>query len=224
MKKINVLIVEDHDLLASGIESKLKEKGKYHFQTKVVTNAELGRKCLKNGLFDLVLLDLVLKSENKGNKALGGEELLKEVGKMPIPPKVIVISQIDALDMLDYVVNHLFADGYILKSRRSLTEILPAIELVLNGQQYFSPSVLSSLKITTDLLELDRANRLIIKFLSQGLKHAEIEESLKDCQINMTVSAIEKRIKHLKDIFGAKTSAHLIALAFQKGVLESPKN
>ena len=137
MKHVNVLIVEDHDLLANGIESKLKEKSKYQFQTKVATNLELGRNYLENGLFDVVLLDLVLKSDKKDIKVHGGEELLKEIRKMPIPPRVIVISRIDALDMLDYVVHHLQADGYILKSRKSLTEILPAIELVLNGQQYF---------------------------------------------------------------------------------------
>jgi len=54
-------------------------------------------------------------------------------------PKVIVYSKSDSLEVLDYLVEHLQVDGFILKSRGSLEEIIPAVEQVLDGDIILAP-------------------------------------------------------------------------------------
>ena len=165
------------------------------------------------------MLDIILKNEPENSKLKGGDDLLREFKKSSSKAKIIVMSKIESLDMLDYIINVLNADGYILKSRTSLQEIIPAIKTVLSSENYYSKSVTKILQYQENLLDIDIKDRFILKLLSQGLRQQEIEIASPKKGIKMTVSAIEKRIKKLKLRFGAETTAQLTAIAVKKGII-----
>ena len=218
-KSITVLIVEDHDCVSLGVKQLLLSDNDFDFQITTTSSADQAYTFIKKYLFDIVLLDIVLKNPSKEALFFDGDDLLRQLNKDGNNVKIIVLSKVDSLDMLDYIINILGADGYILKSRSSLNEIIPAINSVLDGENYFSNSIKKALKHNEMLIEIDFIDRLILKKLSQGLTQPQIEIELLKKSISLTVSAIEKRIRRLKLRFDAKTTSHLIALSIQNGII-----
>lgn len=218
-KNINLLLVEDHDSVSLGVMSSLEKSADFTFEITVATTADKALHNISQNQYDIVLLDLILKDESSNSLLSGGEDVLRELNKMEFAPKVIVMSKIDSLDMLDYVINVLDTDAYILKSRTSLQEIIPAIHSVLSNEHFYSQSIKKLLRYHENLLEMDIIDRIILKSLSNGLKYIGIESLLKEKSLHITVSAIEKRVKKLKIRFDANTNAQLVAMAIKEGII-----
>lgn len=216
---VSVLVIEDHDCVSKSIIDTLQENNDFIFNIDMAGYADEALSKIRKNPPDIIFLDLILKNPPTLSNFTGGDELLRELNKIQNRPKVIILSKVDSLDMLDYIINILNANGYILKSRTSLEEIIPAIKLVLENENYFSPQVKKILRHNENLLEVDFVDVFIIKKLSQGLIQPEIETALLDRNVQLTVSAIEKRIRRLKLRFDAKTTTHLIALAIQNGII-----
>lgn len=219
MKHLNILIVEDHDVVSSSLAQVLHGTSSLNIVETLVTNADEAFEALQKQYFDIVLLDIILKNVQRISRFNGGDELLREINKMNARPKVIILSKIDSLDMLDYIINSLGVDGYILKSRTSLNEVIPALEAVLSDRTFYSNSIEKILRYNEALFDIDLRDRLILIALSEGLTHKAIVGYLKCKDVKMTVSAIEKRIRGLKSRFQSKTSAHLIAKAIREGII-----
>ncbi len=216
--KINIVLVEDHDMSASGIKFVLNEAG-FTNTLKTFDTADSAYAHILSNEVDIVLLDLKLKSEDSNAQLLDGDDLLRSIRLQDIPIKVIVISMTDNLDILDYIIDNLGANGYILKGRNSLTEIIPAIECTLQGGVYLSPEIKIKRRDNVGLLELDHINRHILKALSKGLKQKNMLEYLKEREIILSLSAIEKRIHNLKDRLDIKTTTELVAIAVKEGLI-----
>lgn len=218
-KLLKILLVEDHDSVSLGVQYSLQKQKEILFEITAATTADIALNYTLREEYDVILLDLLLKNEPYNSKLSGGDDLLRELNKNLNRPKVIVLSKIDSLEMLDYVINALNADGYILKSRTSLQEIIPAIKSVLKGESFYSDSIKKILRYNESLLDIDFEDRTILRCLSVGLKQIEMEYEFKKRDISMTLSAIEKRIKKLKIRFDAQTTAQLTAMATKEGII-----
>lgn len=218
-KYFKTLIVEDHDVASKGIIDTLHSNYKYTFEIQHAYHADEAVKLIQFHNFDLILLDLILKSPSLSTKYTGGDELLRYVRKQANLPKVIVLSKVESIDMLDYIMNTLGADGYILKSGHSLQELIPAIETVFYGDRYLSPHVASIFKSYNSTLDLDYRDRITLKKLSEGGTHQDIVDILATKGITVTKSAVEKRIRKLKSRFGADTTAELMVKAMRAGLI-----
>ena len=85
----------------------------------------------------------------------------------------------------------------MIKSDLTSSELAEAFQHILLDPPYYSSTVSNFLKTTVSHdLYLDNINRKILHLLSQGVK----TKSLRD-YIDLSMSAIEKRKKHLKDLF-----------------------
>lgn len=217
-KKIHILLLEDHSFITVGVEFILKEEYKESLLFKVVTDADTALEYLRSQPVDIILLDLILKSEYH-TKLKSGDELLREIYLWENKPKTIVLSKIDSLDLLNYCIEQLEADAYILKSKTSVDEIIPAINAVLENEYYYSYEIRKLLKYQFGLMEMDTTDRIILKELSNGLHQKEIVFVLEKKEINISVSAVEKRIRKLKLKFEANTTSHLVSIAIRKGII-----
>ena len=83
---------------------------------------------------DLIVVDLALQSSDGQRLLLESDEQLKEF-------KMIVLSTYDEKDIVDSIMNK-GVRGYVLKQFVA-TDLLQAVDKVLTGQQYISPSVVS---------------------------------------------------------------------------------
>jgi DNA-binding NarL/FixJ family response regulator len=217
-KKIHILLLEDHGFISLGVQIILEQTFKEALIFKTVTDADAALEYLQRYPVDILLLDLILKSEYK-TRLDSGDELLREIYLWEDKPKTIVLSKIDSLDMLNYCIEQLEADAYIFKSKTSVDEIIPAINAVLDNEYYYSYRIKKLLKYQFGLLEMDTTDRIILKELSNGLYQKEIVSILEEKEMSISVSAVEKRIRKLKLKFEANTTSHLVAIAIRKGII-----
>ncbi len=218
LRPIHILLLEDYDLISLGVKITLENAYKNMLRFKSVTDADAALDYLQKHKVDVLLLDLILKSEQP-TLLHSGDELLRTIHHWIEKPKTIVLSKIDSLDILNYCIEQLEADAYILKSKTSLEELVPAIETVLEHENYFSFSVRKLLKYQFGLLDIDTTDITILKALSNGLVQRKIVILLEQKALPMTLSAVEKRIKKLKIRFDAETTSHLVATAIRKGII-----
>lgn len=212
---VKLLIVEDYDALSLGIISHLKKQSK-GIDYRVIHKNNLAEAVLEARMrcFDVILLDFYLNSPTGG-----GDVFLKTRSRFACRPKIIIFSKVDKMDVIDHLVNQLEADGFVLKSNKSLNEIVPAIAAALRGERYFSPLIAEKLKRFSTKKNIDYTDRLLLKGLSEGLKQNEIADYFIENGISLTPSAIEKRVKRLKEHFNAKTSLELISIVGKHGYI-----
>ena len=133
---MNVLLIDDHPLVNSGIKAILKETGRFNEVNEALTLTEAKQfiEANKNNIPSLIILDIMLGDENGLDFLPFLDKLCKKSGiKKPV---VLVCSVLNeplriqsALDM--------GANGYLSKSGGE-TELLQAIDTVLRGEVYIS--------------------------------------------------------------------------------------
>jgi DNA-binding NarL/FixJ family response regulator len=175
----NVLLVEDHTLVRSGIRSLLEKSS----EVKVVGEAGNGREALdlcRTLRPDIVLADVEMRE-------LNGIETARQVRSEYPETKVIMLSMHSDRQ---YVLESLRAGalGYVLKDA-ALNELLTAIRTVAGGKRYLSPG-LADLVIEDyarrgagessggALEALSPREREILQLVAEGNSSAQIAERL----------------------------------------------
>lgn len=174
-RPINIFLVDDHPMIASGIKNLLQE-----FKHITVEHTyEKGRgllKGLKAKRPDLVLLDVQLPDIN-------GKDLAAELLAKYPAVKILVVT---SMDDLSYVVDMMRAGckGYLLKSA-SQDILLEAIETVYEGNEYIMPSIkerLLSFMMHNDSKDkkslLTNREKEVLKMIVKGRTSAEIASEL----------------------------------------------
>lgn len=213
--KNRLLIVEDHTILREGLKSLLCS----HPSVEVVGEAEDGRKGIKLVLElspDLILMDLSMPRMN-------GFEAIKEIKKQKPTIKIIVLT---VHDTEEYILMTLKAgaDGYVLKDATQ-EELLMAINHVLNGKRYLSPSV--SDKVIVGYLEgkksikcesawdnLTQREREVLKLIAEGFKNKEVADYL--C---ISLKTVEKHRANLMKKLNLHNTSALTVYAMEKGLI-----
>lgn len=116
---INVLIIED-DFFIRDLYQKAFQKAGYTVQ--VAVDGEQGIEALRNGVFDIVLLDVMMPK-------ITGIEVLKTVRSESFPSHNVPIFLITNLGQ-NSIIEEAFklgADGYFLKSQLTPDEIVAEI-------------------------------------------------------------------------------------------------
>ena len=179
MRKIRVLIADDHTVLRDGIRALLN----VHEDMEVVGDAEDGVEAVEKATQlkpDVVLMDIAMPR-------LGGLEAALELRQRKLPTKVIVLTQ---YDNKEYVLQMLKAGaaGYILKKAAG-TELVSAIRAVHAGESFLHPSVAKTVidrylqegeedEVERRLDQLTDREKEILKLLGDGRSNREIAELL----------------------------------------------
>lgn len=216
--KIKLLIVEDYDAVRLGVMHFLREAHHATFELFHVNNVNDAIQLTTTHNIEVVLLDFYLK-DSKESQTGDGDEFLRFFAEKEDKPKTIVYSKADSLEVLDYLLFSLGADGYILKSTDSLAEIVPAINAVLEGKEYFSKNIRKKLVYYQAHYDLDYIDRILLRGFSSGMKQKDMIEHLRSNGRELTLSAIEKRIKQLKLRFDANTLIELMSIVIRQGLI-----
>jgi len=135
MKKIRVLIVDDHTLVRDGIRSLLTLAA----DIEVVGEAENGREALERVrqlVPDVVLMDLAMP-------VMGGLEATRRIRREFPGIKVLAVTQYDDSDYVVPVIEA-GARGFVTKMA-AFSELASAIQAVYRGDSYLSPSAAGAL-------------------------------------------------------------------------------
>lgn len=130
MRDYRILEVEDFEGFRRFVCSVLQQRAEFQ-----VTEASNGLEAVQKAEElqpDLILLDIALPE-------LNGLEVAKRVGKLAPEIKILFLSQESSRDVVREALS-LGALGYVHKPRCQ-TDLLPAIDAVLRGEQFVSPAL-----------------------------------------------------------------------------------
>lgn len=184
---MKVLIADDHAIVRKGLIQLVKSLS----QVSEIDEAENGYEVIEkynNKSFDLVILDLSMPKKN-------GLDTLKELKAIDSKVRVLILS-VYAEEQYAIRSFNSGASGYITKNTAP-TELLNAIEQVLNGKKYISPTLaekLINLKSIEKPLHHNLSDReyQIMVLSAEGYSITQISEEL---NISVkTVSTYRKRI------------------------------
>ena len=218
MKRITVLLAEDHTIVREGFRKMLE----LETDLKVVGEAEEGRKAVvlaKQLRPDVVLMDIAMPQ-------LNGLEATRQVLKALPATKVLILS---AHSDDAYVKNatESGAVGFLLK-QSSAHEVCRAIREVHQGKTFFSPSV-SKRQDRLRPKSPDRAG--VFHKNAAGLTSREMEvlqliaegKANKETAAELGIGAktVEKHREHLMQKLDIHDTAGLTRYAISAGIIES---
>ncbi|QQS52173.1 MAG: response regulator transcription factor [Bacteroidota bacterium] len=195
-----ILIVEDHPLVAEGLQKLLADNG-ICVSCPVASSGAECIEILKNYIPSVVFLDINLPDIN-------GIDLCKQILKMHPAIKVLALSSFGSRSFIEKIVEN-GASGYLVKNSDS-EEIMAAIAAVKQGNKYFcktSQQVLSS-KTDGGLPVLTRREVEVMRYISDGLTNNEIAE-----QMFISPLTVDSHRKNLLTKLGAKNTASLVKIA-----------
>ena len=219
MKKINVLIADDHKLFAKLVSTLLQASDDIN----VVGIANDGEEVLEQigkKKVDIILLDINMPK-------LDGMQAMKEIVHDYPKIKIIILSSHNEAWLIQKVLKQ-GASGYITKSADD-EEVLEAIFKVFKGENYCSKESLNSIiNSITHQHEEEEPNNLynqltvrekeILKLISDELTSGEIADKL-----NISPRTVETHRKKLLQKLGVKNTVGLIKVAMQADLLEKPQ-
>lgn len=210
-----VLVADDIDSINHAVESVLKEFNIEQVEyVQYCDNAYvIAKKALNDGeAFDLLICDLSFKTDHRKVKIPGGKELIAILKKEDPHLKVLVNTIEDHPHTVKTLWDSGNIDGYVCKDRNGMKELKEAIYNINRGKTYNSPRIEQSLK-QENLVVLNDFEIKLLNYIANGLTQDEIQEKLKQNNISpSSKSAIEKRLKELREDFNAKTTPHLIGI------------
>lgn len=210
-----VLVAEDMDSINHAVAAILKELGILEvIHAQYCDKAWLiAKKAVQEGHpFDLLICDLSFKPDHREEKLRSGQELIASLKQEDPNLKIIVNSIEDHPQTVKNIWETGNIDGYVCKDRNGLKELKVAIFQVDKGENYNSPAIENALK-QSNLLVLNDFEINIVKHLANGLTQDEIQQKLQLNNIKpSSKSAIEKRLKELREEFNANTNPHLIGI------------
>lgn len=210
-----VLVAEDMDSINQAVAILLNDLGivevahsQYCDQAWLMAKKEM----LNNNPYDLLICDLSFKQDFRDEKINSGQELISKLKSESPNLKVIVNSIEDHPQIVQNLWDSGNIDAYVCKDRHGLKYLKQAIFNLNEGLSYNSPSIEKALK-QKNLISLNNFEISIVEFLSNGYTQDKIEKELKKKNIKPNSrSAIEKRLKELREEFGADTNPHLIGI------------
>jgi len=208
MKKVRILLGDDHALILDGVRAALQ------VQFEIVGQAADGMALVEAAQRlrpDVVILDISMP-------LLNGFESARQIKKALPGTKLIFLSQHLNPAYLKQALK-IGASGYVLKSGAT-EELQKAITTVLHGQSYITPAfgddVISRLlnrsgEISNESEELTDRQREILQLIVEGRANKEIADIL-----HLSVKTIEFHRTRMMTRLGVKTVAELTKVQAEK--------
>ncbi|MBN3035393.1 MAG: response regulator transcription factor [Bacteroidales bacterium] len=216
MKKIRVIIADDHHLIIDGIRSLLEEAD----DIAIVGEASNGRELIE--LLFLVSADVILLDVEM--PVMNGIEAARNIKTNHRDVRIIILTMHQERGLIQQLID-LGADGYLLKNS-DRTELIQAIRRVASGVPYFSHQVTLALLNKTapmsrssedgHLLSLLTPREIeIMKLIAEGHSNRQIGESL-----FISHRTVDTHRTNLMKKIGAANIAALIRFAVRNGFIE----
>lgn len=215
MKKIKVLLADDHEMILDGFKLILKEDE----QIEVVGTATNGKdayKLIQELEVDVAVLDIRMP-------LLTGIEITKLLQEQASETKVLILSMHDTMEYIDELIDT-GCVGYILKNK-GREELVTAIHRVYHGKTFLGQRIqdrimeqrMAAPKKTNEKALPDLTSRevQVLQLIVDGLTSPEISEKL-----HIVESTVNTHRRNLINKLDVKNSSHLISFALRNKLVE----
>ena len=218
MKRITVLLAEDHQIVREGFRSLLKHEP----DIEVVAEAETGREAVRLARKlrpEIVVMDIAMP-------LLNGLEATRQICRALPGTRVLILSA-HSDDVYVEQTMGLGAAGFLVKQSSSHV-LVTAIRAVQKGEAFFSPSITRRF-LGRSQKSLDRSGRPNRKSNRLSPREIEVLQLIAEGKVNKQVAAelgvtfktVDKHRQHLMAKLNIHDTAGLTRYAISAGIIES---
>lgn len=220
MGKSKVLLADDHPMFRSGLKAVLLSD--QHLE--VIGEVSNGEDAVKEALLknpEIIIMDINMSG-------MDGIEATKQIKKQNPEIKILLLTMYSDEAYLKEGLS-VGASGYVLKKAVDM-EILSAIRIVLNGENYIYPTLVPSLytkkieqvnenkyKEIPDVLSL--REKEVLKYISLGYTHQEIADKL-----YISVKTVETYKSRIVEKIGIKKRSDIVRYALIHDLISRDKS
>lgn len=213
MKKIKIIIADDHTMFLQGIVSLLETEENISIVGKATNGIEVFQ-IIENSIPDIILLDISMPQ-------MDGIEVTKIIKQKFPSVKILIVSTHSNVQMIAKLIR-MGVDGYLLKNAEK-QELLLAIETIQNGTTYFCKEVEeknddNNSKIkneTLQITELSGREKEILALIAQEFTGSEIAE-----KTFISLNTVNTHRRNLISKLNVKNTAGLVKYAIEYGLLD----
>ena len=212
---INVLLVDDHELVRTGIRKILDEVKCLKVIGETQTGEEAVQFCRKNQP-DVVLMDMNMPG-------IGGLEATKKIIRYSPDIKVIVLT-VYSEDPIPTKVMQIGAAGYLTKGAGT-DEMVNAIRAVNSGQRYITPEIAQKMALNqfksaeeNPFNSLSERELQIMLMVTRGEKVPYISE-----QLSLSTKTINSYRYRMFEKLNVSNDVELTHLAIRYGMLKTER-
>ena len=218
MKKITILLSDDHNLIREGLRLLLEKET----DMQVVGEASDGRQSVREAKRlkpDVVLQDLAMP-------LLNGLEAARQIAIESPATKVLVLSAYNDDTYIEHAIEA-GAAGFLMKETVG-NDLLRAIREIANGNAFFSPPIARRLlqqwqgkapngsPVNTKSAKLTGRQMEILQMIAEGYATKQIADVL-----SLSIKTVEKHRQDLMNTLNIHNIATLTRYAVSSGVVES---
>jgi len=209
-KKKNILVVDDHPVLRSGLTAILNSQAEYQVKYEAGSENEV-LNIIKEPdlLIDLAIVDLSLSKDS-------GFLLFRHLLNFNPALRILVFSLNDENVYAEKVIKA-GAHGYLMKGE-PVEVLLEAVDAVLKGELYvsrrMSSQLLRRIQVPSSALDSSAISRLtkteliVLEYIGKGLSNSEIA-----IRLNRSAKTIDVHRSNIKRKLNLPTNAALIKFA-----------
>lgn len=222
-KKFQVLIIEDHPLIANAYELTLKKvlkeeniNSEFFFATAIDEAVELINQEKIMEKIDLILLDISLP-KGKSENIISGEDIGLLIKKKYPNIKIVIATTFFDSYRVNCLIKNINPDGFLIKNDLNAENLINAFKILIKAPPFYSQTVMKILrKQMSSQTLLDNIDRLLLYELSIGTKMTELPEILP-----LSKAGIDRRKRNLKIIFNVENGSdrNLLAQAKDQGFI-----
>jgi len=223
IENIKILMIDDHPIIIEGYQNTLQFTKKEHQELTIdiANNCDealeyMDKSVEGNEPYNLLFVDISLPPSTDG-RMNSGEDLAEYARKVLPDAKIIILTMFNESFRIHNIIKNIDPEGFLIKSDLTSSELASAFQAVLNNPPFYSGTVNSFIRksITSDIV-IDDKNRKILYLLSQGVKTKNLASHL-----DISLSAVEKRKKQLKELFDIEDGQDesLLNVARKKGFI-----
>ncbi|HEY5913616.1 MAG TPA: response regulator transcription factor [Verrucomicrobiae bacterium] len=216
MKRIGVLLVDDHTVVRQGLRALLQSVE----DLEIVGEAENGRQAVmlaRKTLPDVVVMDVAMP-------LLNGVEATRQILKLVPSVKVLVLTSYGDDECVDQLLEA-GAAGYLLK-QTAANDLIRAIHEVQRGNTFFSPPIAKRLRQNRrDAFasghpgkkggELTCREAEVLQLIAEGFSNKQIAGEL-----GISIKTVEKHRQQVMNKLNIHDVAGLTRYAISKGMVE----
>ena len=206
MKKIRVLIADDHKIVRMGLAALLATER----DLQLVGEAENGIEAVRHATSlkpDVVVMDLMMPKKD-------GVEATREILAAAAETKILVLTSYGTSNAVGQALEA-GAAGALMKTADD-AQIVSVIRRLAAGEKYVSPEIRRSIRETPTIPVLSPRQAEVLKQLTLGLTNKEIADAL-----GIRKDGVEDHIKVIFAKLGATNRAEAVAVALRRHLLKA---
>jgi DNA-binding NarL/FixJ family response regulator len=222
-KVLKILMVDDHPMIIEGYQHTLlaTKKENQILEIDIATDCDSALAAIKKSKsigkpYDIYFFDISIPQSADGIYK-SGEDLAKHIKQTQPEAKVVILTMFNEVYRIHNIIKTINPEGFLIKSDLTSSELASAFEVIQTKPPFYTGTINTIIKRSIfNPIEVDEINHKMLYYLSLGIRTKDLVEPL-----GITLSAIEKRKKNLKELFIVDDGKDetLISIAKEKGYI-----